>query len=122
MKRLWMWILLIVPLGEVHGLLHSVHIDVYPFLLQPNYGFDAEWLVVDICRMLQFSIISFVAWKLSTYMYGGMRELRLALKAVFYFSLLDIVMYFVCGKMGWYAIVYYAVAILLIRQKFSQGK
>ena len=95
---------------------------IHPFILHPTYVIDAEWVAIHVCWMLQFSIISFVAWKLSTYIYGGTKELRIALKAVFYFSLLDIIMYFICGKTGWYSIVYYLIAVVLIKNKFGKGK
>lgn len=82
-------------------------------LLHPEYKLDVEWVVARVCWMLQFTILSWVCYKVSCQL-PGIGELRIALKALFYFSLLDIGMYFICGKIGYYAIVYYLLSMFVV--------
>lgn len=105
-------ILLIIPLGEVWKFLGSPkEVDVFLF---KDYKLNWEWIFADVAHMLQFIIIAFIAYKQP-------KISKIVLLAVLLFGILDLLFYFLTFKQGYYALVYYFIAMILIIWKHDKG-
>lgn len=113
MKKIeWILLTIIVPLGELHKLWQSSDYDVDVFLFR-DYKLNIEWVIKDCSEMAQFSIMTYIGYRLGQYapIRKSVKEILLAL---FLFSILDFVLYFMDHKTGLYGIAFYIIAFFVI--------
>lgn len=107
---------LLIPIGEIHKLWIHSNLDVDCFLFK-EYMLNIQWVIKDVGSMAQFSIISFIAYRLSLLIYN-IKPFRSILLALFLFSLVDILFYFLNFKTGYYGICYYSLSFIIIIIKY----
>lgn len=113
-------LLVLIPLGEVHWLFSHMEDRISPFVFS-DVQIYPQWVVKNVAEMLQFCIVSYIAYCLSKYV-PGISELRLILKGVFFFSMLDFTFYFLTYKHGYYGLVYLGVMVLIWYFKFGRKR
>lgn len=111
-KAEWILISLVIPLGEVHKLWRNINYEVDVFLFR-DYKIDVEWMVKDCSEMAQFSIVAYIAYRLGRYAKVEMAIIKILL-ALFLYSILDFVLYFMDHKTSLYGIVFYVIAYFVI--------
>lgn len=103
---------LIVPLGEVHKAWENVRMDVDVFLLK-DMKLDIQWVVLHVCNQVQLIILTYLLWVFAAAPHIP-KVLRNVFLALFVFSWVELIMYFVNFKTGGYGWIYYGLAGLLI--------
>lgn len=100
---------LFIPIGELHVFWRDDYSEVDVFLFS-DYRIYTEWLVRDISSMVQLSMISFLLLR----QMKGNKALKSIAIAIFWYSIGDMIMYFVTFKTIFYGLFYICIAAFLI--------
>jgi hypothetical protein len=112
MRIVYILLAFYIPIGEAHQVLRNIHHDMDVFLFI-DYKIDVQWICKDLGEMIQHIILAFVAVRISAYCYG-IKVVRNILKAIFVYTLLEIVLYFLSFKTIWFSMTYYVMACALV--------
>lgn len=99
----------VILLGEVHTFWIGDFSEVDVFLML-DYRLHLQWIIRDITGMLQSSLLSFML-----YVYIRKREfLKKIMLAVFLYTLIDIMFYFIDMKTSSYAFSYFVISAIML--------
>jgi hypothetical protein len=98
-----------VLLGEVHTFWMGDYRE-FDVFLAIDYRLQIQWIIRDITAMLQTSLLAFML-----YIYIRKRDfLKKVMLAVFLYTLIDVIFYFINLKSAAYALVYFVISGILL--------
>lgn len=111
-------LMILIPLGELHNFFHGTEpIDVFLFL---DFKLWPQWIVKLSCQSIQFLIVSYL-------LYAQPKRTPVLNKiylVIFLFAIIDLVLFFLNFKRGFYGTVYFCISGFFIYWQYvlSGGK
>lgn len=119
MRVVYVLLAIFIPIGELHQIFYNVHreVDVFLFI---DYSIDIQWVIKDLGQQAQYIILAYVAYRVSLYS-PNISSIRGMLFAIFIFTLIDAVLYFVAFKRYYFSLAYYSLACITLYTSYKKG-